>query len=172
MESTILWRPRCGMVDFVHLEFWHRKEQEKMERWVLLRKGADFLRIGKKFGISPQTACLIRNRDIVGDEAVDAYLNHTIADLHDGMLMKDMDRAVELLLEKLREGAPIRVIGDYDIDGVCATYILVEGLRGLGGCVDMDIPNVNQSAAVYLCYINASHLLKLYLVNHLLSLPV
>lgn len=111
------------------------------ERWVLLRKGADFAGIGKKFHISPRLACLIRNKDIVGDEQIENYLYGTIADLGDGMLMKDMDRAVEILMEKIREGAPIRIIGDYDIDGVCATYILLEGLKGLGAVADTDIPD-------------------------------
>lgn len=111
------------------------------ERWVLLRKGADFAGIGKKFHISPRLACLIRNRDIVGDEQIENYLYGTIADLGDGMLMKDMDRVVEILMEKIREGAPIRIIGDYDIDGVCATYILLEGLKGLGAVADTDIPD-------------------------------
>ena len=111
------------------------------ERWVLLRKGADFAGIGKKFHISPRLACLIRNRDIVGDEQIENYLYGTIADLGDGMLMKDMDRAVEILMEKIREGAPIRIIGDYDIDGVCATYIILEGLKGLGAVADTDIPD-------------------------------
>ena len=112
-----------------------------MERWVLLRKGADFMSIGEKFHINPRIACLIRNREIIGDEAIERYLNGTIAELYDGMLMKDMDRAVDLLMEKIRDGAALRVIGDYDIDGVCATYILMEGLRELGGRVDMDIPD-------------------------------
>ena len=111
------------------------------ERWVLLRKGADFAGIGKKFHISPRLACLIRNRDIVGAEQIENYLYGTIADLGDGMLMKDMDRAVEILMEKIREGAPVRIIGDYDIDGVCATYILLEGLKGLGAVADTDIPD-------------------------------
>ena len=86
-------------------------------------------------------ARLIRNRDIIGDDAVDFYLNGTIADLYDGMLMQDMDRAVEILAEKIREEKPVRVIGDYDIDGVNATYILQEGLSGLGADVDTDIPD-------------------------------
>lgn len=112
-----------------------------MERWTLLRKGADFERIGKKFGISPRLACLIRNRDVVGDEAVDRYLNGTIADLYDGMLMKDMDRALDILREKIADHEKIRVIGDYDIDGINATYILLEGLERLGADVDSDIPD-------------------------------
>lgn len=112
-----------------------------MKRWVLLRKGADFAAISQKFHISPRLAGLIRNRDIIGDKAIDEYLNGTIADLHDGMLMKDMDRAVDILTEKIEEHAKIRVIGDYDIDGVCAVYILLEALEGLGADVDMDIPD-------------------------------
>ena len=112
-----------------------------MERWVLLRKGADFEAIGKKYQISPRLACLIRNRDVIGEEAVDRYLNGTISDLYDGMLMKDMDKAIDILKEKILEDKKIRVIGDYDIDGVNATYILLEGLERLGANVDSDIPD-------------------------------
>jgi single-stranded-DNA-specific exonuclease len=112
-----------------------------MEKWFVTMKKADFQAIGKKYHISPILARLIRNREVIGDEAVDFYLNGTIADLYDGMLMKDMDRAVEILAEKIREGARIRVIGDYDIDGVNATYILQEGLSQLGAIVDTDIPD-------------------------------
>lgn len=112
-----------------------------MERWVLLRKGADFEAIGKKYQISPRLACLIRNRDVIGEEAVDRYLNGTINDLYDGMLMKDMDKAIDIMKEKILEDKKIRVIGDYDIDGVNATYILLEGLERLGADVDSDIPD-------------------------------
>lgn len=112
-----------------------------MEQWFVMRKGAPFQEIGEKFHISPILARLIRNRDIVGDEEIEKYLNGTIMDLHDGMLMKDMDKVVYILMEKIREGKRIRVIGDYDIDGVNATYILLEGLRKLGGQVDSDIPD-------------------------------
>ncbi|MEG1504953.1 MAG: single-stranded-DNA-specific exonuclease RecJ [Lachnospiraceae bacterium] len=112
-----------------------------MEKWVLLRKGADFQKIGKQFHIQPRIASLIRNRDIIGEKAIDTYLHGTIADLHDGMWMKDMDKAVEILSEKIREGQKIRVIGDYDIDGIHSTYILLEGIRLLGGNVDIDIPD-------------------------------
>ena len=112
-----------------------------MQRWFITMKKADFNAIGEKYHISPILARLIRNRDIIGDDAVDFYLNGTIADLYDGMLMQDMDRAVEILAEKIREEKPVRVIGDYDIDGVNATYILQEGLSGLGADVDTDIPD-------------------------------
>ena len=112
-----------------------------MEKWFVSMKKADFNRIAEKYHISPITARLIRNRDITGDDEIDLYLNGTIADLCDGMLMRDMDRAVEILAEKIREEKKIRVIGDYDIDGVNATYILQEGLAGLGADVDTDIPD-------------------------------
>lgn len=112
-----------------------------MERWVLLRKGADFEAISKKFHISPRLASLIRNRDVIGDEAINQYLNDTIAELYDGMQMKGMPQAVEILTEKIRDREKIRVIGDYDCDGINATYILLEGLEKLGAKVDSDIPD-------------------------------
>ena len=112
-----------------------------MERWVLLRKGADFEGIGRRFQISPRMACLIRNREVTGDEAIDQYLNGTIGDLYDGMLMKGMDLAVDILREKIVDRKRIRIIGDYDIDGINAVYILMEGIRKLGGDVDSDIPD-------------------------------
>lgn len=112
-----------------------------MEKWFVMRKGAPFQEIAEKFHIHLVLARLIRNRDVIGEEAIQLYLNGTIADLHDGMLMKDMDKAVEILLEKIEEGKKIRVIGDYDIDGINSTYILLEGLKALGGKVDIDIPD-------------------------------
>lgn len=112
-----------------------------MEKWFVMRKGAPFQEIAEKFNIHPVLARIIRNRDVIGDENIRMYLQGTIADLHDGMLMKDMDKAVDIILEKIREDKKIRVIGDYDIDGVNATYILLEGIRALGGTVDTDIPD-------------------------------
>ncbi|MBS6520163.1 MAG: single-stranded-DNA-specific exonuclease RecJ [Clostridiales bacterium] len=111
-----------------------------MEKWFVMRKGAPFQEIAEKFQIHPILARLIRNRDVIGDEAIQLYLNGTIADLYDGMLMKDMDKAVDILLEKIREDKKIRIIGDYDIDGINSTYILLEGIKYLGGEADIDIP--------------------------------
>ena len=112
-----------------------------MEKWFVAMKKADFNGIAEKYQISPIIARLMRNRDVFGDEAIDFYLNGTVEDLYDGLLMKDMDRAVDILKEKIEEGKKIRVIGDYDIDGVNATYILQQGLAGLGADVDTDIPD-------------------------------
>ena len=112
-----------------------------MEKWFVAMKKADFNGIAEKYQISPIIARLMRNRDVVGDDAIDFYLNGTVENLYDGLLMKDMDRAVDILKEKIEEGKKIRVIGDYDIDGVNATYILQQGLAGLGVDVDTDIPD-------------------------------
>ena len=109
-----------------------------MEKWFVAMKKADFNGIAEKYQISPIIARLMRNRDVIGDEAIDFYLNGTVEDLYDGLLMKDMDRAVDILKEKIEEGKKIR---DYDIDGVNATYILQQGLAGLGADVDTDIPD-------------------------------
>lgn len=111
------------------------------EKWVLMRKGAPFQEIAEKFHINPILARLIRNRDVIGDGEIRLYLYGSLEDLHDGILMKDMNRAVDLLREKIQEEKKIRIIGDYDIDGINATYILLEGLEALGAKVDMDIPD-------------------------------
>lgn len=112
-----------------------------MQKWFVTMKKADFEAIAKKYQISPMLARLIRNRDIIGDDNIANYLNGTEADLHDGFLMKDMKRAIAILSNKIQEGKKIRVMGDYDIDGVNASYILKEGLQKLGACVDTDIPD-------------------------------
>ena len=112
-----------------------------MEKWFVTMKKADFYQIGEMFQISPILARLIRNREMITKDEIEFYLNGTIADLYDGMLMKDMDKAVTILKEKIQANDPIRVIGDYDIDGVNATYILQEGISNLGGDVDTDIPD-------------------------------
>lgn len=112
-----------------------------MERWVLLRKGADFEAIGKRFHISPRLACLIRNRNVTGEAAIDKFLNGTAKNLSNGRLMKGMEKAAKILKKKIEEGKKIRIIGDYDIDGINATYILLEGIEKLGGNVDSDIPD-------------------------------
>ncbi|WP_461812298.1 single-stranded-DNA-specific exonuclease RecJ [Faecalimonas sp.] len=112
-----------------------------MEKWFLTRKGADFQEISQKFHVSPIIARLIRNREVVGDDEIEFYLHGTIENLYDGILMKDMAVAVDIVREKIQEKKEIRIIGDYDIDGVNATYILLEGIEKLGGNVSVDIPD-------------------------------
>lgn len=111
------------------------------EKWMVQTKRADFNSIAKKYGISPVTARIMRNRDIVGDQDIEQYLFGSLKDLHDPGLLKDMDLAVEILTEKIQEGKSIRIIGDYDIDGVCSTYILYTALKQIGAKVDYEIPD-------------------------------
>ena len=107
---------------------------------MLQTKRADFNAIAARFHISPVTARIIRNRDVEGEKAIDRYLNGTLDQLYDPHLMKDMDKAAALILEKIRAGVRIRIVGDYDIDGVCSTYLLYRGLTRCGADVDYQIP--------------------------------
>ena len=107
---------------------------------MLQTKKADFSGIAGRFGISPVTARIIRNRDVVGDEAIRRYLTGTPKDLYDPHLLKGADQAAALLQEKIRAGKRIRIVGDYDIDGVCSTYLLYQGISRCGGQVDHQIP--------------------------------
>ena len=112
-----------------------------MEKWVVMAKKADFQEIGKKFGIDPVIARLIRNRDVEGMDDIRSYLYGTLDDIPSPWLLKDMKKAAEILSAKIDSGAKIRIIGDYDIDGVTATYILLTGLKRLGADVDTYIPD-------------------------------
>jgi len=112
-----------------------------VEKWFVSAKRADFQEIGRKFGIDAVTARLIRNRDVVGEEAVREYLYGSRKDLYAPQLMKDCRKTAEILKEKIAEKKKIRVIGDYDIDGVNATCILYKGLIRCGAEADVEIPD-------------------------------
>lgn len=112
-----------------------------MENWFVIQKGADFHEMSRKFGISPVTARLIRNREVIGDDAVEKYLRGTVKDLYDPHLLWDAEHLVDILADKIKNEAAIRIIGDYDIDGVMATYILYQGIKRCGGNVGTKIPD-------------------------------
>ena len=112
-----------------------------MEKWVVATKKADFNLIGRQFHIDPVIARLIRNRDVVGEEKIKEYLLGTIDTIPSPWLMKDMKKAVDILEKKIQQQAKIRIIGDYDIDGVTSTYILLKGLTRIGANVDTYIPD-------------------------------
>lgn len=112
-----------------------------MKKWVVCAKRADFKKIGETFGIDQVTARLIRNRDVIGEEHIRTYLYGSKKELHSPWFMKDMKKAVELLKEKIEKKKKIRIIGDYDIDGIMSTYILLQGLRKVGAEVDYMIPH-------------------------------
>lgn len=94
------------------------------EVWMVQTKKADFNRIAERFGIDPVTARIIRNRGIEGEDRINLYLNGTVGTLYDPRLMKDMEKAAAILKDKIDRKKRIRIVGDYDIDGVCSTYIL------------------------------------------------
>lgn len=112
-----------------------------MAKWMVAAKKADFDRISEKFHISPVLARIMRNRDVIGDEAIEKFLKGDKKDLHDPGLMKDMILAADIVLGKISLGKSIRIIGDYDVDGICAAYILLMGIRALGGKADTAIPH-------------------------------
>lgn len=113
----------------------------RMGNWFVTVKRADFEKIAQAFQISPMLARLIRNRDVCGEEDIRKYLYGTISDCYAPELLKDMDRAVAVIQKAIAEKKKIRVIGDYDIDGVCATFILVRAFRSLGADADTAIPH-------------------------------
>ena len=102
--------------------------QEKKEIWMVQTKRADFEGLSKVLGVSPVSVRIMRNRGMETEEQMRRYLYGTVDELYDGGLMTDMGKAVGILVEKLKSGKRIRIIGDYDIDGVCSTYILLTGL--------------------------------------------
>lgn len=112
-----------------------------MSKWMVAAKRADFQRLSQEFGISPVLARIIRNRDVIEDDAVRKFLYGTMDDLYAPELLKDMGKAVDILVEKITQQKKIRIIGDYDIDGVCSTYILYKGLSHCGAVVDTAIPH-------------------------------
>lgn len=112
-----------------------------MEKWMVYNKKADFQKIGSEFGIDPVIARLIRNRDIQDMKEIHSYLYGTLAEIPSPWKMKDMERAVQILQKKITQKKKIRIIGDYDIDGVTATCILLKGLKRLGANVDTYIPD-------------------------------
>lgn len=112
-----------------------------MAKWMVAAKKADFNKIAEEYGITPVLARIIRNRDIVDEEEIRKFLNGTLKDLHSPFLLKDMEKAAEIIEGKIREGVAIRIIGDYDVDGICSTFILLQGITALGGKADRVIPH-------------------------------
>lgn len=112
-----------------------------MEKWFVMSKKADFERLGALYGISPVTARLIRNRDVVEEEAFYKYLKGSISDLYNPHLLKDVELLTDTLTEKIKDKKTIRIIGDYDIDGVMSSYILFKGLKKCHAAVDVQIPH-------------------------------
>ncbi len=112
-----------------------------MKKWYLHCKKADFADISQKFNITPMLARIIRNRDIIGDDAIKEYLYGTIDYMHSPYLFKGMSKAVDMVFDAIKNNKKIRVVGDYDVDGICSSYILKHTIKKLGGDVDVKIPD-------------------------------
>ena len=112
-----------------------------MEKWVVTMKRGNFMETGRKFHIDPVIARILRNRDLVSDEQIDEFLNGTMDSLPSPWMLKDMDKAVSVLNRKAAGKKKIRIIGDYDIDGVLSTYILIRALKRIGAEADHYIPD-------------------------------
>lgn len=112
-----------------------------MEKWFVMNKKADFEEIGRKYNISPITARIIRNRNVVDDQEIERFIKGDRNSLFDPHLLFGMDEGCKLIKEAIDGGVRIRVIGDYDVDGICASHVLFVGLTKLGGNVDVAIPH-------------------------------
>lgn len=111
------------------------------EKWLIQTKKADFKEIGRRHGIDQVLARILRNRDLTEDKDIETYLHGTLDELYNPHLMKDIDLVTSILQEKIQNGKSIRIIGDYDIDGIQSTYILLTGIRRVGGRVSAAIPD-------------------------------
>ena len=112
-----------------------------MSDWMIAHRGGDFTAIAEQCHISPILARIIRNRGVIGPAATDVFLNGTTADLRDPHLIPGMDGAVKIIRNSISSGDRMRIIGDYDVDGICSAYILLSGLKSAGGDVDAILPD-------------------------------
>ena len=110
------------------------------KKWVVVSKGADFNKIAEKYDISPYLARIIRNRGAVTDEEIEMFLNGNVSMMHDPGLLRDIDAGAQILTDAIEAQIPVRIVGDYDIDGVCASFILKKGIEAAGGIVDVRLP--------------------------------
>ena len=110
-------------------------------KWMVYAKKADFKQIASEYGIDQVLARIIRNRDICGSKDIDMYLNGNLNDIHNPHSMKDADKFVDIITKKIEDHKPVRIIGDYDIDGICSIYILFCGLKAAGADVDYVVPH-------------------------------
>lgn len=113
----------------------------KDKKWVVRTKKADFTEIAKTLGISPVLARIIRNRDVIGVEETRKFIRAGVASLHSPSLLPDIDKAAAVILDVVKKRARIRIVGDYDVDGICSTYILWKIFSAMGADVDTVLPH-------------------------------
>ena len=111
------------------------------EKWMLRNRKADLNAMSQKYGISPLLCKLIVNREINDENLLNSYINPTYKYLHESINMKDIKKAVEIIKDKINSNKKIRIIGDYDVDGIISVYILYTALKECGANVDYEIPD-------------------------------
>ena len=128
------------------------------EQWILVRKGGDYVKMGKKLGVSPVVARIMKNRGLEDVEEMKHFLEPSLCDMHSPKLFKGMNILVKVMTERMKAGAKIRIIGDYDVDGISSTYILYRGLTFLGADCDYRIPHrVNDGYGINIRLIDEAH---------------
>lgn len=113
----------------------------KDKKWIVRTKKADFTEIAKTLGISPVLARIIRNRDVIGVEETRKFIRAGVACLHSPSLLPDIDKAAAIILDAIKKRTKIRIVGDYDVDGICSTYILWKVFSAMGADVDTVLPH-------------------------------
>ncbi|MCR4961055.1 MAG: single-stranded-DNA-specific exonuclease RecJ [Lachnospiraceae bacterium] len=128
------------------------------EQWILVRKGGDYVKMGKSLGVSPVVARIMKNRGLEDVEEMKHFLEPSLCDMHSPKLFKGMNILVKVMTERIKAGAKIRIIGDYDVDGISSTYILYRGLTFLGADCDYRIPHrVNDGYGINIRLIDEAH---------------
>ncbi len=129
-----------------------------MANWFIKNKGADFYKIARDNGISPITARLLRNRELKEQNEIDAYLNGNIESISGPEQLIDMEKAVSIMKESIDDKKKIRIIGDYDVDGICASYILYRGITECGGNADVRLPHrINDGYGLSIDLVEKAH---------------
>ena len=111
------------------------------KQWRVQAKRADFKALGEKFGIDQVVARVIRNRDIVTEDEFENYIYGTLDNVNDPYELRDVELAADIVAGSIEAEEKIRIVGDYDVDGVTSTYIYLRTLRLLGGNADYVIPH-------------------------------
>ncbi|MGB4658347.1 MAG: single-stranded-DNA-specific exonuclease RecJ [Mobilitalea sp.] len=130
-----------------------------MEKWVIKNKKADFDKIVKECGVSEVIARCLVNKGLEEPEEINLFLNPKLSDMHDPFLLKDVSKACNILIGKIKENKKIRIIGDYDVDGVISTYVLYRTLKSVGAQVDYEIPDrIKDGYGINIQMVEAAHL--------------
>ncbi len=112
-----------------------------LEKWFIKNKKVDHRKISKDLGISPFVSKLLVNRDITDYDLINRFISPQLSKLYDPILMKDLEKAVNIIKDKIYEKKRIRIVGDFDVDGVMSVFILYTSIKKCGGVVDYVIPD-------------------------------